>query len=85
MAVVQTTAAPLRRAGPPFTANHLHHYGMRLTVAVVLMVLLYAGLAPDVQKSSGQRWVKSDGFHYMSEAARGAHEGGEHGHDAEHK
>ena len=56
-----------------------------LGAVLVLMVLLYAGLAPDVQKSSGQRWVKSDGFHYMSEAARGAHEGGEHGHDAEHK
>ena len=42
-----------------------------LGAALVLMVLLYAGLAPDVQKSSGQRWVKSDGFHYMSEQASG--------------
>ncbi len=56
-----------------------------LGAVLVLMVLLYAGLAPDVQKSSGQHWVKSDGFHYMSEAARGAHGGGEHGHDTEHK
>ena len=56
-----------------------------LATVVALMVLLYAGLAPDVQKSSGQHWVKSEGFHYMSEAARGAHEGGEHGREPEHK
>ena len=55
-----------------------------LATVVALMVLLYAGLAPDVQKSSGQHWVKSAGFHYMSEAARGAHEGGEHGQQPEH-
>ena len=56
-----------------------------LGAVLLLMVLLYAGLAPDVQKSSGQHWVKSPGFHYMGDAASGAHEGGKHGHDAEHK
>jgi caa(3)-type oxidase subunit IV len=45
-----------------------------LGAALVIMVLLYAGVAPDVQKSSGQHWTKSPGFHYMSEQARGAHE-----------
>jgi caa(3)-type oxidase subunit IV len=52
-----------------------------LGVALVLMVLLYAGVAPDVQKSSGQRWQKSAGFHYMSDQARGANEK-EHAHSA---
>ena len=52
---------------------------------LVIMVLLYAGLAPDVEKSAGQNWVKTKGFHYMSDAARGAHGGGEHGHEPEHK
>jgi caa(3)-type oxidase subunit IV len=56
-----------------------------LGAALVLMVLLYAGLAPDVQKSSGQHWVKSKGFHYMSEAARGAHEAKEHGNKPDHE
>jgi len=50
-----------------------------LGVALVLMVLLYAGVAPDVERSQGERWKKSAGFHYMSEAARGAMEEG-HGH-----
>ncbi len=45
-----------------------------LGTALVLMVLLYAGVAPDVQKSAGQRWEKSPGFHYMSQAASGAYE-----------
>ena len=36
-----------------------------LAIAVVFMVLLYAGVAPDVQKSEGQRWVKDAGFHHL--------------------
>jgi len=52
-----------------------------LGLALILMVLLYAGVAPDVQKSAGQHWVKDPGFHYMSEAARGeADSAGTHGH-----
>ena len=34
-----------------------------LGVVLVLMVLLYAGLAPDVQKGSGAQWTKDKGFH----------------------
>ncbi len=49
-----------------------------LGVALTLMVLLYAGVAPDVQKSTGQHWVKTPGFHYMSDAARGASEAEHH-------
>ena len=42
-----------------------------LAIAVLFMVLLYAGVAPDVQQSAGQHWRKSAGFHYMSPQARG--------------
>jgi caa(3)-type oxidase subunit IV len=45
-----------------------------LGTVLILMVLLYAGVAPDVQKSRGQRWEKDGGFHYMSAQARGAGE-----------
>ena len=49
-----------------------------LSLALVIMVLLYTMVAPDVEKSKGQHWVKSQGFHYVSEAARGkAHEHGQ--------
>src|SRR5215813_4697033 len=34
--------------------------GWLLGLALVPMVLLYAGVAPDVQKSAGLRWSKSD-------------------------
>jgi caa(3)-type oxidase subunit IV len=34
-----------------------------LAVALTLMVLMYAGIAPDVQKSSGAHWQKGPGFH----------------------
>jgi caa(3)-type oxidase subunit IV len=37
-----------------------------LGLALMLMVLLYAGVAPDVQKSAGLRWSKSDKFHFVS-------------------
>jgi len=36
-----------------------------LGLAVVFMVLLYAGVAPDVQKSDGQHWKKDEGFHHL--------------------
>ena len=45
-----------------------------LAAVLILMVLMYAGLAPDVQKSSGKNWVKTPGFHYMSDQARGGAE-----------
>jgi caa(3)-type oxidase subunit IV len=42
-----------------------------LGLALIIMVLLYTLVAPDVEKSQGQHWVKSQDFHYMSDAARG--------------
>lgn len=36
-----------------------------LGLALVFMVLLYAGVAPDVQKSDGQNWKKDSGFHHL--------------------
>lgn len=36
-----------------------------LGIALVLMVLLYAGVAPDVQKGDGQNWKKDEGFHHL--------------------
>jgi caa(3)-type oxidase subunit IV len=34
-----------------------------LVTAVVFMVLLFAGVAPDVMKDDGLRWQKDEGFH----------------------
>ncbi len=34
-----------------------------LATALVLMVLLYAGVSPDVMKNSGEHWRKGPGFH----------------------
>ena len=45
-----------------------------LGLALLIMVVLYAGVAPDVEQSKGMRWEKSAGFHYMSDQARGAME-----------
>ena len=47
-----------------------------LGLVLAIMVLLYTMVAPDVQKSAGQHWVKTPGFHYMSDAARGKAEHG---------
>ena len=48
-----------------------------LALALVIMVLLYTLVAPDVEKSKGQHWVKSQDFHYVSEAAKGKRHGHE--------
>jgi caa(3)-type oxidase subunit IV len=45
--------------------------GWLLAVALILMVVLYAGVAPDVEKSKGQNWEKTAGYHYMSPQAQG--------------
>ena len=52
-----------------------------LGIALVFMVLLYAGVAPDVQKSDGQNWKKDAGFHHLPPQP---HHGAEHaeGHEA---
>jgi len=42
-----------------------------LGIALVFMVLLYAGVAPDVQKMTGDHWTKTPGFHYVSRQAEG--------------
>ena len=44
-----------------------------LGIAVVFMVLLFAGVAPDVMKDSGQNWVKDEGFHPEIEEPQGGH------------
>ncbi len=52
-----------------------------LGLALLIMVVMYAGIAPDVQKSTGQRWVKSQGFHYLpahKQEAAGEKDAGEH-------
>uniref|UniRef100_A0A832MJC9 Caa(3)-type oxidase subunit IV n=1 Tax=Eiseniibacteriota bacterium TaxID=2212470 RepID=A0A832MJC9_UNCEI len=68
-------------------AKHFMHLNVErpivhwaLGFSLVFMVLLYAGVAPDVQKSEGQRWRKTAGYHYVSDAARGKGAGhGDHG------
>lgn len=61
-------------------------------IALILMVLLFAGLAPDVMKDRGRRWQKDAGFHPVEAVGHtGAHgaaqgtgsAGGTHG-DAAH-
>ena len=50
-----------------------------LATAVILMVLLFAGVAPDVMKDDGHRWKKDAGFHAEAAAGHGAGAGA---HDA---
>jgi len=47
-----------------------------LGLALIIMVVMYAGIMPDVQRSSGQRWVKDAGFHHLP-AVHAMHEGAE--------
>lgn len=47
-----------------------------LAIALVFMVLLYAGVAPDVGRDSGQRWVKSAGWHHLPAQPEEHHSGG---------
>ncbi len=49
-----------------------------LTVILVLMVLMFSGLAPDVMKDDGRNWKKDSGFHSQQTAG---HPGGG-GHDS---
>ena len=46
-----------------------------MALALTLMVLLFAGLAPDVMKDKGQQWHKGAEFHVMPPAHHGGHEG----------
>jgi caa(3)-type oxidase subunit IV len=54
-----------------------------LAVILALMVLLFAGLAPDVMKDVGRNWKKDSGFHALPPEQHPA-EGGEHGDGAPH-
>ena len=40
-----------------------------LGMALLLMVVLYCGLAADVQKDIGRNWTKTSGFHYLGTPA----------------
>jgi caa(3)-type oxidase subunit IV len=56
-----------------------------LAVILVLMVLLFAGVAPDVMKDEGRHWKKGPGFHAQpaAEHVEAGHEAGsEAGHGA---
>lgn len=48
-----------------------------LGISVIFMVLLFAGVAPDVMKDDGQRWRKDARFHIEATEGHGA--GGGHG------
>jgi len=41
-----------------------------LALALVMMVLLYAGVSPDAGRGSGERWVKDAGWHRLAPAAK---------------
>ena len=49
-----------------------------LALALVFMVLLYAGVSPDVGRDSGQHWAKGAGWHHLPPS----HEKAEKGSDA---
>jgi caa(3)-type oxidase subunit IV len=49
-----------------------------LAVTLVLMVLLFSGVAPDVMKDVGRHWKKDSGFHAQP-AGEHPDAGGEHG------
>ena len=49
-----------------------------MAVALALMVLMFAGVAPDVMKDKGRGWQKDAGFHPLERVGHhgeGAHEG----------
>ena len=45
-----------------------------LAVILVLMVLLFSGVAPDVMMDNGRHWKKDAGFHTLPPAAHAARE-----------
>jgi caa(3)-type oxidase subunit IV len=53
-----------------------------LAVALVLMVLMFAGVSPDVMKDDGQRWKKDAGFHPVEASEHGT-DGDSHGSGSE--
>ncbi len=53
-----------------------------LAIILVLMVLLFSGVAPDVMKDTGRHWKKDANFHVQPAAEHSAG-GGNHDHGAE--
>ena len=53
-----------------------------LAIALAFMVLLYAGVAPDVMKGDGQNWKKDAGWHPAIEDGHGE-QGEDTGHDSD--
>jgi caa(3)-type oxidase subunit IV len=53
-----------------------------LAIILVLMVLLFAGVAPDVMKDKGRMWKKGPEFHTLP-PEHAPEAGGGHGHGAE--
>jgi len=51
-----------------------------MAVALVLMVLLFYGVAPDVMKDRGRNWEKDAGFHPTVEAGHSGAAGADSGH-----
>ena len=51
-----------------------------LALALVFMVLMYAGISPDVGRDKGQRWEKTSGWHHLPPQSHheSAGEGAEH-------
>ena len=51
-----------------------------LALALVFMVLMYAGISPDVGRDKGQRWEKTSGWHHLPPQSEheSAGSGGEH-------
>lgn len=47
--------------------NRYVHWALAL--ALVFMVLLYAGISPDVGRASGQNWKKNAGWHHLGSPA----------------
>lgn len=52
-----------------------------LLMVLVLMVLLFSGVSPDVMKDRGRNWRKDAGFHPKLDTGQ-EHGGGEQGHGA---
>jgi len=50
-----------------------------LGLALVFMVLLYAGVSPDVGRDAGQRWKKNAGWHHLPAVHAKAEPGSEGG------
>lgn len=55
-----------------------------LGAALVLMVLLYAGISPDAGRASGQNWVKGPGWHHLGGPVGEKHEQGKEAGEAGH-